>query len=84
MSLTETHNYVVQVICHVEMGDRDQDDLDVPDSWDVDLPEESSTWSKSEQATYVLDRFHESVAIAMLDDFEFCIFAPNGELIFED
>ena len=39
---------------------------------------------KGEQATYAIDRFHETVAIAVLDDFDISVFSDRGVEVFED
>lgn len=76
--------YTVRVECLVADGDRDEDDQDVPESWDIALPAGSQDWSPGQCATYVLDRFHESVAIAVLDGFEIRVFDPDGDEIAEN
>ena len=76
--------YTVHVTCLVEENQLDEDDLDVPASLEIPLPEGSDAWSESQCATYVLDAFHESVAIHTLDDFEFTVRDPQGKAIFED
>jgi len=78
--------YLVTVTRLVDEEDLDKDDLDVPGSWDCVLPPEAlgENWSPGRCATYVLDDFHESVAIAVLDDFEIRVFDPEGKEIWED
>ena len=83
-SVADARFYTVRVECLVADDQRDEDDHDVPESWDTDLPAGSGDWSPGQCATYVLDRFHESVAIAMLEDFEIRVFDPDGVEIFEE
>ena len=83
-SVADDRFYTVRVECLVSDDQRDEDDHDVPDVWDTALPVGSEDWSPGQCATYVLDRFHESVAIAMLEDFEFRVFDPDGVEIFEE
>jgi hypothetical protein len=83
-SVADDRFYTVRVECLVTDDQRDEDDHDVPDVWDTALPAGSEDWSPGQCATHVLDRFHESVAIAMLEDFEIRVFDPNGVEIFEE
>lgn len=78
--------YLVTATRLVEEEELDSDDLDVPASWDGELPPEAleENWSPGRCATYVLDDFHDSVAIAVLDDFEIRVFDPDGEEIWEE
>lgn len=83
---TDYRYYLVTATRLVNEEDLDSDDLDVPGSWDAELPPQAveENWSPGRCATYVLDDFHESVAIAVLEDFEIRVFDPDGEEIFED
>lgn len=78
--------YTITIDRLVEEEQLESEDLSVPSDWDVKLPIESVTenWTPGRCATYVLDDFHESVAIAVLDDFEIRVFDPAGEEICED
>lgn len=76
--------YEVRAKRLVDESELEEDDLSVPEVWDTMLPEGSEGWSDSERATYVLDDFHESVAIGMLEDFEIGVFDNEGVEIFEE
>ena len=76
--------YTVHITRLVEEDQLDEEDLDVPNSIEIDLPEGSEGWTEGQCATYVLDSFHESVAIHTLDDFEFTVRDPQGKAIFEE
>lgn len=62
----------------------DEEDVEVPGTYSFDLPGEAAHWTESQQAGAVLDAFHGSVAVGVLDDFEFRVLAPDGREIFED
>ncbi len=76
--------HTVQVQCLVDYDQRDPDDTDVPEVWEVLLPEQSSAWTEGQRATYVLDQFHSSVPIAMLEDFSIHVFDAKGKELTED
>ena len=75
--------HTVQIQCLVDRDQRDPDDTDVPEVWEVLLPEQSSAWTEGQRATYVLDQFHSSVPIAMLEDFNIRVFDARGNEIIE-
>lgn len=62
----------------------EEEDQDVPGDYDISLPAEARDWTRSRQACVVLDKFHDSVAIGMLEDFEISVLNAQGEEIFED
>ena len=62
----------------------EEEDQDVPGDYDISLPAEAREWTSSRQACVVLDEFHDSVAIGMLEDFEISVLNAQGEEIFED
>ena len=76
--------YTVTIERLVDEEYLEEEDLSVPSEWDVELPIESVSWTPGQCATYVLDDFHQSVAIAVLDAFEIRVFDPDGEEICED
>lgn len=76
--------YAVVVVCLVEQDQLEPDDWDVPERWETTLPKGSENWTPSQCAKYVLDEFHNSVAIGMLEDFSISVFNSKGEEIFED
>lgn len=76
--------HTVRVHCLVADGERDPDDTYVPEVWEVLLPEQSRAWTPGQCATYVLDQFHASVPIAMLEDFSIHVFDAKGNEITED
>jgi hypothetical protein len=80
----EKDRYGVVVTRLVDQDQLEPDDRDVPEYWEITLPEGSDIWTSSQCATYVLDEFHNSVAIGMLEDFSISVFNPRGEEIFED
>lgn len=82
--LTVEKYYSVVVTRLVDEDQLEEEDLSVPEYWDTSLPEGSEDWNESQRAKYVLDDFHQSVAIAMLDDFSISVFDPDGNEIFED
>lgn len=84
VSATEERYYTVRVTCLVAEEDRDEEDRDVPEEWTTELPAGSENWTPSQCATYVLDEFHDSVAVAVLDDFQLTVIGPDGEEICED
>lgn len=62
----------------------DEEDLEVAGDHTITLPSEAATWSEAKQASAVLDIFHSSVPVGVLEDFEFSVIAPDGREIFED
>ena len=76
--------FTVCVKALVKKKELDFDDRDVAGDYEICLPPEASEWPEGEQATYVLDRFHETVAIAVLDDFDISVFSEKGVEVFED
>ena len=77
-------SFTVRVKSLVKKKDLDFDDKEVAGDYEICLPTEASDWSEGQQATYVLDRFHETVAIAVLDDFDISVFSEQGVEVFED
>ncbi len=80
----KTTLYTVQVSALVKKKLLDSDDKGVAGYYDFELPDNSETWTDSKKATYVLDEFHRSIAIAVLDDFSISVINPDGNEIFED
>lgn len=76
--------YQVRITALVTESEMDCDDTDVPQTWETTLPNNSSHWSNSQRATYILDLFHQSIPIAMLENFDICIFNENGDEIWEE
>lgn len=76
--------FTVRVKPLVEDEDRDFDDQDLQEEYTICLPAQARDWTPGQQATRVLDEFHESVPVAVLDDFEFSVLDPEGNEIFED
>lgn len=62
----------------------DVEDRDVAGEYDFHLPAAAAQWSPARQAKEVLDRFHNSIPIAVLDDFEISVFNSMGKEIFEE
>jgi len=60
------------------------EDCDIAGEYDIHLPAEAAQWSSARQAKEVLDRFHNSIPIAVLDDFEISVFDSMGTEIFEE
>lgn len=62
----------------------EQEDRAVVGDHTITLPADAPGWSEGRQATCVLDVFHSTVPVGMLEDFEFSVIAPDGREIFED
>jgi hypothetical protein len=76
--------FTVRVTALIGLDDLDEEDMEVPGDHNIQLGEEAHGWSAGQQATAVLDQFHGSVAIGMLEDFEITVLNSKGEEIFED
>lgn len=76
--------FTVRVDALVDLENLEEEDQDVPGDYDIRLNEEARGWTSSKQATAVLDKFHNTVAIGMLEDFEISVLNAKGEEIFED
>lgn len=79
-----TLTFTVCVTAQVSDDVLDFDDREVAGQYTIELPQESRAWTSSRQAGAVLDQFHGSVAIAVLDDFDIAVITPQGEQIYED
>lgn len=76
--------FTVQVTALVSDNTLDFDDRDVAGDYCFCLSQEAGSWTKAQQAKAVLDQFHDSIAIAVLDDFEIRVFNEQGEEVFEE
>lgn len=84
MSFSETTAYVVRAIALQNEERLEEEDRDVAGDHIVELPIAALDWEEGKQATEVLDTFHNTVPVGMLEDFEFSVIAPDGREIFED
>lgn len=76
--------FTVRVEALIESHLLEDEDQDVPGDYDISLPAEAREWTASRQACVVLDEFHDSVAIGMLEDFEISVLNEQGEEIFDE
>lgn len=81
---TEDLVYIVRATALVDEDALEEEDQEVPGDHTITLPASASTWSTSDQAKAVLDEFHDSVAVGMLEDFSFTVLNPEGVEIFEE
>lgn len=76
--------FTVNVVSTVPLSELEEEDIDVPGQYDIELPACAHSWPSSRQAKEVLDCFHLTVPIGNLDDFLIEVLNPQGEEIFEE
>ena len=76
--------FTVRANACVRLAKLDEEDREVPGDHLVRLPAECASWDEAAVATAVLDRFHDSVAVNMLEYFDFTVLDAEGRVLSED